>query len=251
MSDDHHLTDEVLSAVLDGEATPADARHAGSCAMCGLRLAELQQAASLVGSPVEPVDPTRREAAISAALAARAVPLAPRRQLPTWAIGAAALVLAVLALVPLVVRSSGDADDDTADSTTAMELRADDTGAAATGGAAGPVLLGQLGAVDADALAERVRGALAPTGGDAAGATSAAPAAEATEDAGGPTCVDELAASAPDLGELVATGGAEVGGRQAAVLAYRSADGRIRVLAVAVDACDDVLLSASFPAPQP
>jgi hypothetical protein len=254
MSDDH-LTDEVLSAVLDGEATPAEARHASSCAMCGLRLAELQQAASLIGSPVPPVDPARRDAAIAAALAARAVPMeSRRRRLPTWALGAAALVLAVLALVPLVM--SGDDDDaDMAADAPEMSLRADDSAGSTGGGSAGPVALGDLGAVDGTVLAERVQGALAVPAADTTAAdetTSAAPAAGAAqESAEAVPCAAELAESTPGLGELRATGVAEVGGRRASVLAYASADGRIRVLAVAVDACDDVLLSVSFPAPQP
>lgn len=253
---DEHLTDEVLSAVLDGEATPTEARHAGSCPMCGVRLAELQQAASLIGSPVAPADPVRRDAAIAAAVAARAVPIESRRRLPTWALGAAALVLAVLALVPLVL--GGGDDDDTAADAPEMSLRADDSAGSAGGGSAGPVALGDLGAVDEDVLAARVQGALAApaadvTAGDGADrTTSAAPAAGAAqESAEAAPCVAELAESTPGLGELRATGAAEVGGRRASVLAYASADGRIRVLAVAVDACDEVLLSVSFPAPQP
>ena len=256
---DEHLTDEVLSAVLDGEATPAEARHAGSCAMCGLRLAELQQAASLIGSPVPPVDPARRDAAIAAALAARAVPLeSRRRRLPTWALGAAALVLAVLALVPLVMSGGDDDDADMAADVPEMSLRADDSAGSTGGGSSGPVALGDLGAVDGTALAERVQGALAVPAADATAAdgadptTSAAPAAGAAQESSEAVpCAAELAASTPGLGELRATGVAEVGGRRASVLAYASADGRIRVLAVAVDACDDVLLSVSFPAPQP
>ena len=139
-------------------------------------------------------------------------------------------------------------------------MRADDSAGSAAGGSSGPVALGDLGPVDGDVLAERVQGALAvpaadATAGDGGGAdrtTSAAPAAGATqESAEAAPCVAELAESTPGLGELRATGVAEVGGRRASVLAYASADGRIRVLAVAVDACDDVLLSVSFPAPQP
>lgn len=256
---DEHLTDEVLSAVLDGEATPGEGRHASTCPACGQRLAELQEAASVIGSPVGPVDPARRDAAIAAALAARAVPLeSRRRRAPTWALGAAALVLAVLALVPLVLGGDDEEADMAADAPE-MSMRADAGAGSAPGGAVGPLALGDLGPVDGDLLAERVRGALvAPAAGATLGdgddaTTSAAPAesSAAQESAAVAPCVAELAESTPGLGELRATGSAEVGGRRVSVLAYASTDGRIRVLAVAVDACDDVVLSVSFPAPEP
>ena len=82
-----HLDDDALSALLDGEATPEEAAHAGECEACTVRAAELRAAARAIAHAVAPVDPARRDAAIAAALGARVVSLdARRRRPPAWAL---------------------------------------------------------------------------------------------------------------------------------------------------------------------
>lgn len=255
MSDDH-LTDEVLSAVLDGEATPAEARHVSDCDVCRDRLAELQRAASVIGSPVPRPDPARREAVIAAAMAARVAPLRSRPRPPSWVLGAAAAVVVLLALAPLVLSRSSDRDD-AASGAADKTLEASAPEAAATLEAAGPVVLGDLGEVNGGTLAERVRSGLAAP---AVAGRATGPVGDTADDGGtggGATssfdvhadCAQQLAQGNPDFGVLRGTGEARVGDRNAIVLAFASDDGRILVFAVAAGACDEVLLSVTFPAP--
>lgn len=129
-----HLDDEILSALLDGDAAdeahaPAidAAAHLRACDRCAGRQGELAAArATLAGAPVEPVDELTRRRLMAAALGAAGeepasgvAPLAARTR-SRWAsrhtalIGsAAAVVLALLVGVPFVVGNdgkSGDAD---------------------------------------------------------------------------------------------------------------------------------------------
>lgn len=61
--------DLVVSAVLDGEASPAEAERVASDPRLAARLAQLRAVASAVGGPVPLVDPAVREAHLAAALA--------------------------------------------------------------------------------------------------------------------------------------------------------------------------------------
>ena len=121
-----HLDDELLSALLDGEAWPAHAdaaAHLQACDRCAGRQAELAGArAALAAAPVEPLDELTRRRLVAAALAAarvdpgreapapaavphRPVPLGPA---PPGLIGsAAAVVLALLVGVPFVFDNGG------------------------------------------------------------------------------------------------------------------------------------------------
>ena len=89
-----HPTDEDLSALLDGEAADATAAHAGSCPMCGARLAELEAVAAAVGAPVPSPTDEDRDAAVATALAAVDEVGARRarreRSVPRWLAPAAA-----------------------------------------------------------------------------------------------------------------------------------------------------------------
>jgi hypothetical protein len=139
-----HLDDEILSALIDGDAaaeadTPARgtrgvpledsdaAAHLRACDRCAGRQAELVAAReALAGAPVEPVDELSRRRLLAAALATAGeepggnVEPLPARARSRWAsrhtalIGsAAAVVLALLVGVPFVVDDdgrSGDAD---------------------------------------------------------------------------------------------------------------------------------------------
>ncbi len=107
-----HLSDEQLSAQLDGELHPArpgepDAgagAHLAACASCRRRRAALADARALVGTPVVPVTPSVKAAAVAAALAGglpeeriagrppAVTVLASRRPAPRLLVGAAAAV---------------------------------------------------------------------------------------------------------------------------------------------------------------
>jgi hypothetical protein len=135
-----HLDDEILSALLDGDADASArgmggvalkdsdaAAHLRACDRCAGRQGELAAArAALAGAPVEPVDELTRRRLMAAALGvageapAPGVAPLPARARSRWAsrhpalIGsAAAVVLALLVGVPFVVGNdgrSGDAD---------------------------------------------------------------------------------------------------------------------------------------------
>ena len=129
-----HLNDEILSALLDGDAAAEADRpsidagaHLRACDRCAARQGELAAArTALAAAPVEPVDELTRRRLMAAALAAAVeapagdAALLPARARSRWAsrhtalIGsAAAVVLALLVGVPFVVGNddtSGDAD---------------------------------------------------------------------------------------------------------------------------------------------
>lgn len=120
-----HLDDEVLNAVLDGEADAHEAAHARSCSECSDRLERFRRVAVAVAAPVEPVAGEQRRAAVSTALRVghdaaggddrSASPVSGgvdvlaqrrrRRWAPVMGWAAAAASVAVLAVaVPLLVR---------------------------------------------------------------------------------------------------------------------------------------------------
>ena len=133
MTDPSHLDDEALSAVLDGEAAAEESAHVDECETCRTRLGALRDASVLVGTPVPPPDPARREAAIAAALETRPrvaeVRTLRRRTPPTWLAAAAAVVVALIGIA-LVLPDDASEHDDGGDASTA--LSDDDSGAAAS-----------------------------------------------------------------------------------------------------------------------
>jgi hypothetical protein len=99
-----HLDDERLSAVVDGLADPDDAAHAASCPDCQAQLQRWRRALGQLTAHPEPTpDVTRREAAITAALAENNAGIegARKRRRPgpssVAALAAAVLVVAGLA----------------------------------------------------------------------------------------------------------------------------------------------------------
>jgi hypothetical protein len=72
--DERHLSDEQLSAYLDGEEVqgPLGAldleAHLAGCARCSDRIEALREVSTLVATPVEPVAPEVRAAAVAAAV---------------------------------------------------------------------------------------------------------------------------------------------------------------------------------------
>jgi hypothetical protein len=219
--------DELASAHLDGATSREEAARIAADPALQARVEELRRVRAAMGSPVA-IDPARREAAIAAALAAFAdteddedsasapvgplATLAARRGPSPRAVrvlGAAAAVVLLALLVPLLGRLALSADDDS-------EASFESTGAAIEGaspdaqdsGAAAPTsttaALGDedLGAFDdLQALAETLSGTDALAFEDGAESEAATPAegrctAETTEErAGGTTVVDRALAT--------------------------------------------------------
>jgi hypothetical protein len=218
-----HLSDEILSALLDGDAEIAAAApgrvdaaaHLRACDRCAGRQAELAGArAALAAAPVDPLDEltrrrlvaTARAAAESApagtAPAAAAVPIGRgrwARRHPGLVGSAAAVVLAVLVGVPFVLDNGGPGGGETLTAQAPLE-------------SAGP-FLGDLGDLsDRDRLRLRLSGVVSDSYASppneaapspAAGAPTAAPLADSSPGAGG-------LASQP--GDVVATTLAPVAG---------------------------------------
>lgn len=284
-----HLDDEAISAHLDGEATSAESAHLASCGACSTRLAELRAASAAIGAPVA-IDGDRREAAIAAALAeapappsaaadARVVPLSSRRRgIPSW-LAAAAALLVVVALVPLV-----------------NGLRSDDVDEAATSAADDPEVTleqefveefaadsptidaGDIGELDPRGVRDLVLGAIgggtsrrttADEGADAStsgqaeesagGAGAGGVAADGAEGAPTPAASGGQAAATPapcedaaraDFPDLLALRYRAVGtyeGAEQSVLAFELDSGRIRVLVLAIDTCEITIVQELAP----
>jgi hypothetical protein len=118
-----HPDDEMLSALLDGEADQDADTHVAGCAACGARLAALRAAAASVGEAPQP-RPAVRESAIRAALMesagahpvsrqssrpTRQHPYGGRRSLATvgW-VAAAAAVVALFVALPALLAGGGN-----------------------------------------------------------------------------------------------------------------------------------------------
>ncbi len=136
--------DEIVSAVLDGEATPAEVARVEADPALRSRLAEIGAIRELVGAPVVPLDEVSQKRLLSTALDSanpnpthRPAPL--RDGLPwwrrstSWGIGSAAVVVALAMLViPSLVDGWGEQTDEASvatDSATADEhLETQDAG---------------------------------------------------------------------------------------------------------------------------
>jgi hypothetical protein len=264
MSDEHtpeanHLDDEVLSAVLDGEASAEESAHADSCAACSTRLAALRDASLLVRTPVPPADPARREVTIARALdaaTAEIVPLRRRRTPPAWLAAAAAIVVAIGALS--LLQAAGDDDDSRGATTAAGDTRdADDSlttlAQSELFAAAGPIDGGDLGEIDDDALRATIDGAVSAarttaddTGGGGSGGSDAAsgqstadasPAAGATSAATAAVpCETKVHDDNPQLGSLAYHAAGTRDGEAVVVLAFDVGDRRW-IYVVATDEC--------------
>lgn len=70
-----HPDDELLSALLDGEAPSGDVAHVDGCAECQTRVEELQRAVAVMSAPVAMPPAHQREASLAAALTAADGPL--------------------------------------------------------------------------------------------------------------------------------------------------------------------------------
>ncbi|MCU1373328.1 MAG: hypothetical protein JWO68_614 [Actinomycetia bacterium] len=224
-----HLDDDALSASLDGEATPAESAHVESCAECRARADELRAAANAIGTPLPAVDGTARDEAIRAALLSLPTRLESRRarwQPPTWAWGAAAAVLVVAVLVPVLGRGGSDGSTNTAASgrqeKTQRSTADSSAGASTLSAPAGPVDAGDLGSVDDGQLRNEVTAALQVPAAATAGPNAYDQAAPTTVVPAGPPppCVDQLRAAQPNLGALRLVARATLDGRRARVLVF-------------------------------
>jgi hypothetical protein len=106
-----HLDDEVLSAIIDGEASPAESAHASTCDECHHRLGHLLAAAAIVPAVPAP-PPGAREGAIAVALSSAPAlatkPQPVRSVTPSrWVRPPRPLVLAAGALAAAVVVVAG------------------------------------------------------------------------------------------------------------------------------------------------
>lgn len=254
-----HLDDDAVSALLDGEATSEEAAHARRCDDCGERLGRFREAAARIGD-VEPIDEVARERAVAAALEARVAPLrAGRWQQRPWLLGAAAVLLLALVVVPLLgdTGSDGDAslaggDEVARDDATgaADESSGPETGSGAAEStlslrAPGPVAVGHLGGVDGATLPALVRAALLGSGPSPTTAGDGA----APPEPGAP-CEEAVRSRQPRLGDLRLTGTAEVGGRPGTVVVYDvigSDPAELRAEIVTGADCE-TLLTSTFPA---
>ena len=120
MSDGQFREDELVSAYLDGEATPAEIAEIEQDDVLMARVELLRSVRDSVAAPVAPMPAERREQVISAALAvadaentqrreARIVPVRRRRE-TLLAVAAAAILLAAVVSAGLIA-SRGDDDE--------------------------------------------------------------------------------------------------------------------------------------------
>ena len=120
MSDPLPNPDELVSAYLDGETTPAEAALVEQDAALMTRVEELRAARDAVARPVPPLSTTRREQIIGAAMAsadeaAASGVVVPLRRFPQPILAAAAAVAALAAVVGAGLLASRLGGDDYAD----------------------------------------------------------------------------------------------------------------------------------------
>lgn len=220
MSDDRSPTDrgpiddDIVSAVLDDEATPDERALVESSPDGRRRLAELRAAAAAVGEPVTPLSPGAADGMVARALAGAATPVVVgtgpppepahdevaarrrRRSAPgAWrrTLGAVAAVAAVVVLVAgaaALVRAAGSRSSDSASSSGSTSDRATSEAAAPATGQRPP----DLGSLDA---AETVLDRYALLVGTD---LSVEHPSEASPSMSGGSTSDEAAPMAPPLG---------------------------------------------------
>jgi hypothetical protein len=193
--------DDLASAHLDGHTSPEEAARVAADPELQARVEELRAVRAALHE-LPPVDPARREAAISAALAAfdedrapgEVTVLTPRRRLSPRALGALGAAAAIVVLALLAPRlTDGDGSDDEAASFDATGDVAEE--------AAGP-------------LAEASTTTIAPTAGATGGGTDAfrAPSLGTFDDLDALAGAVATAAASGDLEERAAAEDASDGG---------------------------------------
>ena len=128
--------DELLSTIIDGEASPETVAAVEGDPMASKRLAAMRSAVDVVATPVPEATPERRSASIAAAMAA-ATPASPevsslsakrhereekKKGLPTgWLVAAAAALFLVILGTPLIFDGGADSADVAADAVELVE----------------------------------------------------------------------------------------------------------------------------------
>ena len=140
MSDEQFREDELVSAYLDGEATPAEIAEVEQNDALMARVEQLRSVRDAVAAPVAPMPAERREQMISAALAvadaenaqrreARIVPIRRRRE-TLLAVAAAAILLAAVVSAGLIASRGGDESAEMAADAPAADAGVEATAAA-------------------------------------------------------------------------------------------------------------------------
>jgi hypothetical protein len=254
MSAGPHLSDELLSAHLDGaDAGP----HLAACAECRARLDELAAAAAAIATP-----PALPAASVVDAAVAHALDAEERSSRRPLVVALAAAVLVVLGVMGAMV---GGDEERPSESDTALSGRvADENGttAAADSETSGVAFGGDLGELDDPReLADRVRADIEPPptttsmatadGGAIGGGGSAAlQTSKARTNARDPYCEQAVAEElGRGLGSLVYRATLRWNGTPAVAVAYRPADagGALdhRLFVLSVDGCE-VLVAQMF-----
>ncbi len=268
MPEPFRTDDELVSAVLDGEATPDERARVAADPVLSARLAEFATVAEAVGAPVAPAPAEARDTVIAAAVAeARrpdpvVVPLRPRRPTGSF-LAAAAAVLAVLLVAGLFAGRLGGGDDQGAESADSADSGSDGTeesgGAEAADDATAEAETAdtaadafsdaatvELGAVeDEAALRAALVAAGALSGLDSATTRSTLPAPTAPADQGDQEavtgdsdgCQVRLEESDPALDGLLVEGAAVYAGTDAVVYVFATVDGDTRVVVVSRADC--------------
>jgi hypothetical protein len=254
---DHDPLDDLASAHLDGTTSPDEAAQVAADPALLARVETLRAVRAAVGA-MPPVDPARRDAAITAALAAfdeagrdepsdrrssvtsltevRARRGPPARMLRL--VGAAAVVLLLAALVPLLAQLGGSHDDQAGDATSEAASgadggreddrsgaeSADPTTTAADHGLLESAALGEYDSLDD--LAAAVRGDRAPDH------------YVDSNDGENPRCASNFSSeAAAGAAELVGRRSASISGTPVQVFITSDADGNRRLRVYRVDDC--------------
>lgn len=233
-----HLDDESLSGLVDGalDAAAAEAAraHVAACATCDRRLEQVVAVRDAIGRDVE-TEPGGVDAAVTAALAAWDEPEALRRwrwaRPPAAWIGAAAVVLALLAAVPLLLAQRSQ-DQLAARGEASSEKAEDEAGEPNAAGGAGTSAPATADFGSHDDTATLV--ALLDTGAYAAPPAAAYDASADNESSGGaqerraqPQCVEAgRRVAAGRAGALLTTGPVSWRGEAAVVLLFAVEDSK-------------------------
>ena len=208
MSDPLPNPDELVSAYLDGETTPAEAALVEQDAALMTRVEELRAARDAVARPVPPLSTTRREQIIGAAMAsadeaAASGVVVPLRRFPQPILAAAAAVAALAAVVGAGLLASRLGGDDYADEASGAPTTASaDYSDSGTDDAAPEMADMAEPAAEEEPAAEMAEAPASEAAPEAAEAREAAP--EAAEEP-----ADEMAMADDDIEDSLADGASQ------------------------------------------
>jgi hypothetical protein len=270
MTEPFRPDDELVSAVLDGEATEAERARVAGDPVLAARLAEFAAAAERVAEPVAVRSEDDRDRAIAAAVAERhrrdqvvvALHRNRRRDAARFMASAAAALVVLLGVGVLLSQvGSDDSGDSASGGDSASDLAVDESSDgdddAAAGGAdaeaaydqaAAPLDLGPV--ADESALRQTLERYEALEAGDfnTDSGEANAPATTRSSDsqllADSEECQLDLEEADPGLDGVLVRALATYAGEDAVVLVYGTDDGRRRVVVVSGDGCRTL---ADFP----